>query len=137
MCCWLLSSEVIQLSPVSCVLCPCRRFSLTLCRLFCRLLSRVLLLCMVVCTAHLLAVRDPATGKPLLPHQLKAEIAVFMAAGGRLSLFRCGLSVAAGLLGWKASHQYCFAFSAMQLQLPSCVGTPPAVAMASSKTLSP
>lgn len=31
--------------------------------------------------AHLLSVKDPATGKPLTPNQLKAEIATFMAAG--------------------------------------------------------
>eukprot|EP00775_Hariotina_reticulata_P009275 gene9275-9440_t len=31
--------------------------------------------------AHLLTVKDPATGLPLTHHQLKAEIAVFMAAG--------------------------------------------------------
>eukprot|EP00878_Enallax_costatus_P035122 GHUV01039103.1.p1 GENE.GHUV01039103.1~~GHUV01039103.1.p1 ORF type:complete len:122 (+),score=16.88 GHUV01039103.1:851-1216(+) len=31
--------------------------------------------------AHLLSVKDPATGKPLTPRQLRAEIAIFMAAG--------------------------------------------------------
>jgi cytochrome P450 len=31
--------------------------------------------------AHLLSAIDPATGKPLDDHQLKAEISTFMAAG--------------------------------------------------------
>jgi hypothetical protein len=44
-------------------------------------LCRLLLLLCLCGAAHLLAVRDPATGKPLLPNQLKAEIAIFMAAG--------------------------------------------------------
>ena len=35
-------------------------------------------------TAHLLSVRDPATGQPLTRAQLKAEVAIFMAAGVRL-----------------------------------------------------
>jgi hypothetical protein len=56
------------------------------------MLSRLLLLHMFgVCAAHLLAVRDPATGKPLLPHQLKAEIAIFMSAGRREYLGPCEL----------------------------------------------
>jgi hypothetical protein len=38
-------------------------------------------LLVVLCAAHLLQVNDPAIGKPLTPNQLKAEIAVFMAAG--------------------------------------------------------
>jgi hypothetical protein len=35
----------------------------------------------LLCTAHLLPAIDPATGKPLDNHQLKAEIHTFMAAG--------------------------------------------------------
>jgi cytochrome P450 len=35
----------------------------------------------LLCAAHLLSAIDPATGKPLDDHQLKAEISTFMAAG--------------------------------------------------------
>lgn len=35
----------------------------------------------VLAAAHLLRVVDPATGKQLEPHKLKAEVAAFMAAG--------------------------------------------------------
>jgi cytochrome P450 len=34
-----------------------------------------------VAAAHLLSAIDPATGQPLNDHQVKAEIATFMAAG--------------------------------------------------------
>jgi hypothetical protein len=39
------------------------------------------LCCDVLSTAHLLSVKDPATGLPLTHSQLKAEISIFMAAG--------------------------------------------------------
>lgn len=37
-------------------------------------------MCCVI-AAHLLRIKDPATDKPLTAHQLKAEIAIIMAAG--------------------------------------------------------
>jgi cytochrome P450 len=47
----------------------------------CALLSSALLCFFPLHTAHLLSAIDPATGKPLDDHRLKAEISTFMGAG--------------------------------------------------------